>query len=708
MEAKLIIDFVKTTQSELFDEYEIFGIKKAIQYEKKEVINIPKDYFNDEFSKMSCLKLISKIRENEIILELNKDTNYCCIFCDDYGKTYHLLFNQENKNQKEDIDIYVYKNKYHLKKYDTNSTKYRKRVILANADFNLIKINDKDLLLSDFTKNIDAKSYQLSVYDLKKQLIVTKALEMPKKNISFEEIYKNNYQAFDNFIIDFNSATKDEKSFNKEFNELSKKHMNLVHQNYFLNITKNKIENELNKKEYIDFFYNMTIFKIYSEHMKGSMKSYDTVSKFMTYLNNKVDYIKKDLNLKLYQKILLIEQFGYILNKMTPDSFLKSDINYYIMKNKSPNSILDIVESFLNDYINNLTEDSDIFFKLLELDSGIGYLNGKKFHCFNMSNIDEIKAHLRDIFIETLITYKVNKNICAFVTTKTGSVAINVNEIPNFDKFFLEETLETYEMVEGKNVAAKIITFLLHEIYRHKKFLFDKEKFIISPFHFIRNGEIYILEYIYSISNEKNAIKILHDKNISDDGSYYELSYGKIGDYYTIEIIDCMNEYGDLLEDINLWTNDLESFKDYFKYKYILLRNNISLPFIKNINERIQNFKNLVISNGIDIESFYKKEKKKEIKMLGKKREIKKEDIFPGNTKDSLKKTSLKNIEDKYEDEDIDNELSKEDNNLFYLDFDKMSYDELIKLYYSGKLKGDSRDECHKRISAYEIQSKTK
>ena len=46
------------------------------------------------------------------------------------------------------------------------------------------------------------------------------------------------------------------------------------------------------------------------------------------------------------------------------------------------------------------------FFKLLELDSGFGYHKGKIFHCFDMTNIDEIKAHLKDIFIDTLITYK--------------------------------------------------------------------------------------------------------------------------------------------------------------------------------------------------------------------------------------------------------------------------------------------------------------
>ena len=54
-------------------------------------------------------------------------------------------------------------------------------------------------------------------------------------------------------------------------------------------------------------------------------------------------------------------------------------------------------------------------------------------------------------------------------------------EIPNNEKFFFESELKPYEMVEGKDIAAKIIVFLLHEIWSHKKFLYEKEKFIVSP-----------------------------------------------------------------------------------------------------------------------------------------------------------------------------------------------------------------------------------
>ena len=117
----------------------------------------------------------------------------------------------------------------------------------------------------------------------------------------------------------------------------------------------------------------MMFFRIYNKHIKGSKKPYNTVKSFALYFKEKTDMIKKDVDLKLYQKIILIEQFGNILKNMAHDSFLKSDINYFIMNKKEENSILDLVEKFFNDYINSITEDSKIFFKLLELDSGIGF-----------------------------------------------------------------------------------------------------------------------------------------------------------------------------------------------------------------------------------------------------------------------------------------------------------------------------------------------
>ena len=704
MKTQLKLFFVTFTYNPFFKNFEVLAQKKSINFGSFETIKIPEEFFGEEYNKMIQIKLFNKETENIIKLKLNKnDDNYCCTFCDNIGKTYHLLFNQK-KDKEEKIDISIPSYEFHFDKYDTNGTKYRKRLILANIHFQLIKINDTYINFSELTKDLDqnATSYQLSVYNYKKKQIVTKALDMPKHTICFEQIYNDNYQIFDKFIQDFNKVLADEKNFNDNFNQLFEKYKDVGFPDYFLNISKQKIEKELNKTEYIDFFYNMMVFRIYNEHIKGSKKSFVTVKSFVAYLKEKTDKIKADKDLKLYQKILLIEQIGHILNKMTKDSFLKSDINYFIMSKKEENSILYFVDKFFKDYINNLSEDSKIFFKLLELDSGIGYYKGKIFHCFDMTTIDEIKAHLKEIFIDTLITYKANERVCAFIITKTGAVAINLSEIPGYENFFLEKKLEKYEIAQGKDVAAKIVEFLLHEIYGHKKFLYEKEKFIISPYYFFQDGEYYFLEYKNSASKEPNAIKILPKNTYSDDGTYYELSYGKIGDYYAIEIIDEMNGYGDLLDEINLWTDDLDSLNEYFKYKYIIQCKKIPLNNCpSNIKEKIKFFKEQVLKNGLDVESFYKKETKSKNEYLGKKRKYPKKIYSKGNN-DFYNKTGIETTEIENEDKDEDND--KEKNTIF--NFDAMSYDELANLYYNGKLKGDSLAECYKRISEYEIQSK--
>jgi len=96
------------------------------------------------------------------------------------------LFNQE-KDKEEKIDISIPSYEFHFDKYDINGTKYRKRLILANIHFPLIKINDTSINFSELMKGLDqnATSYQLSMYNYKKYQIATKALDMPKHIIYF-------------------------------------------------------------------------------------------------------------------------------------------------------------------------------------------------------------------------------------------------------------------------------------------------------------------------------------------------------------------------------------------------------------------------------------------------------------------------------------------------------------------------------------------
>ena len=157
-----------------------------------------------------------------------------------------------------------------------------------------------------------------------------------------------------------------------------------------------------------------------------------------------------------------------------------------------------------------------------------------------------------------------------------------------------------------------------------------------------------------------------------------------------------MNEYGDLLDDIDLWINDLNSLNEYFKYKYLIQCKKIPLNNCPTeIKEKIKYFKDEGMTSNIDVDSFYKKERKSEMTFLGKKLNLSKKRNNPNQSKIEFKIN---------EDESESSDLLIKENNFF--NFDSMSYEELADLYYNGKLKGDCLDECYKRIYKYEIQSK--
>ena len=69
--------------------------------------------------------------------------------------------------------------------------------------------------------------------------------------------------------------------------------------------------------------------------------------------------------------------------------------------------------------------------------------------------------------------------------------------------------------------------------------------------------------------------------------------YGKIFNYYTFEIIDNVNDFSDLISEVNLWVNDLETLKEYFKYKYALQNYGSNFKSTKlTIKEKINDYNN--------------------------------------------------------------------------------------------------------------------
>ncbi len=119
------------------------------------------------------------------------------------------------------------------------------------------------------------------------------------------------------------------------------------------------------------------------------------------------EQIINEEKISIFEKIIIINslfrQFSYSKNI---DDFIQKDFKYVILnKDIGKNSVFDLTNNFLKEIINNLTEESYLFFHLLEINSGQGYFKGNKFFCFNMLNINTIKQNLMEIIPEILIFF---------------------------------------------------------------------------------------------------------------------------------------------------------------------------------------------------------------------------------------------------------------------------------------------------------------
>lgn len=313
------------------------------------------------------------------------------------------------------------------------------------------------------------------------------------------------------------------------------------------------------------------------------------------------DKISKE-NLQIYQKILLIENIKNILTTVSSlRDFLNCDYNYYIMKNINENSILDFVNKFFMDFTNKLEEKNPIFWKLVEIDGDIAYYKNSEYFCFDMKNLKEIKNHLNEIHPDIITTYSFNSTNAVFINKNIGLPCINIKSIKNLKKFQLNEKVNKEEIIKAKNVSTKIVVYLFHEIYGHKKFSYERT--IKSPYKFIQKN---------SKEDGENIIKVLPSKQKVDTGTFFELIYGKIGDYYTFEILDRCNNYGKLIDRIDLWLSDFSTFSDYIKYKYFFETKKIRIKNTDNlkIEEEIDQMKEKIQKDKLDIDSLYEKEMK--------------------------------------------------------------------------------------------------
>ena len=633
----LDIYFKKEETNNAYDYFYVLS-KKIKIVNNKYSIPIPEFIFKDTTGCAAVNFILidsrHKNKRKRFIINLYPCLNVIYVYLNDLGLiSLELIF----LNKDEDILI---DNEKLI--YDTNNNNFRKRIVLVGKrlGFKLGKKNfEPHRYLSGV--NIDNNnSFQLSFYS--KTLIVAKPIKIYKKKINFQYFYEKFIERIAEFDSDF-KAIFDEHNQNteKEIPELINKNKNIIEQFNKLNFTKSLsvLKNEFNNNEYIDFIYKILINKIIKYHWKDRNDNKKIVEsiKSLDILKNK---IMNDINLEIYQKIFGVIEIFFIYNRYyNIDKNVLNTIKYIQTKNIAKDSVIGIAIDFIINYINELNEESPVFFKILEINSNFGYAHDKKVYTFNLLSVDDVKKHLKEIIPKEIFFYKVNSNISASNYSQTGILSINEFKLyENLKEIPLDTPINQSEIENGHSLAMRIARIFLHEIIGQKKFRDKAPNKIKSPLKIVSNNKIKTLTYALSTEKpEDDYIKILlsKKKDKGDSGHVLDIPYGFA--YHRIPTMYCISllkNSGKLISHPELFVHKdkIEILKEYVKEKYYCEKNNIE----------IKNWWSLTIEDEInEMEKIIIKEKEKKLtNLLGKKRKLSEEEEI--NTSSNINKKNYK------------------------------------------------------------------
>ncbi len=375
-----------------------------------EIVYIDDKYFSKFKDNIKTSITIKGEKNFTFIINLFYGTNYINIFnSSELGVSYEFIYQYDFTKSvvsKKEIFSLVDKNNnvYKINKYDDFGNKYRNRFVIINCPPQY-DIND----LITFNKKIKkGKSYKIVFYPF---LTTTHEIILDKETNNSKNIYDiYNY-------INGNIKINEIKNYKKYYDENKIKNISKKlkpFKDYFtlnLNIRKDEF---LNANNY-DIFYKVYYFEFIDliKNNNGEKRQY-----FKKGLNRiiKLNEEMEEKKISNYDKILLIYSLRVIIlidsnqgkDKLIFGEYILTDIN------ELPNhSCYPMAFNFLKDIINNLKEDSLLFYPILQVNSGFGKnLNSLKNDLIfetSMLNLKIIKIIYLILFQDIFLEYQKEK-----------------------------------------------------------------------------------------------------------------------------------------------------------------------------------------------------------------------------------------------------------------------------------------------------------
>ena len=281
-----------------------FIIVEGKRYELKENLSIEinfNEFESDLYLKVVNLELVRKRKNSLYNFEVIPGINNAILF-NGFGKTRDLIFNENKK-----IEVKIEKDENPLELIDISKTK---RIILINLSLNdSFFVNGVDLV-DDIIDISTIKSLQVSILNLDKKIFQYKIVSSEKYDEFFEKMEKYEKDSKE-FVDEIQQIIENKEILNKkEINNL------LKNKNYLSEIidTKYNFSKEImlkyfNSNKNLNFISNCCLFRI----MKIYLSKEDV---FLNELKNIFDFyqdyklnLEKDVNLNIYQKILVLIEF---------------------------------------------------------------------------------------------------------------------------------------------------------------------------------------------------------------------------------------------------------------------------------------------------------------------------------------------------------------------------------------------------------------